>query len=148
MEQKKFWRKFVCTILLLVMPQVAVPGCAGCVHWYSAGSGASERLVVSPGREGNGILHMPGGQSGHPLSPHYSDQQQAWVEGTPLPLETGTSVHRLELIPVPDPASLPASYRFRESDTASVLATITEFFRDLSEKMNSRSWSREGRSKI
>ncbi|MDP2178895.1 penicillin acylase family protein [Methylicorpusculum sp.] len=83
----------------LDMPKVAVPGCVQCVRMGEPGYGASERLVVSPGREGNGILHMPGGQSGHPLSPHYGDQQQAWVEGTALPLESGTSVHRLELVP-------------------------------------------------
>jgi penicillin amidase len=83
----------------LDMPQDALPGCVQCVRMYAPGSGASERLVVSPGREGNGILHMPGGQSGHPLSLHYSDQQQSWVEGTVLPLEAGTSVHRLELVP-------------------------------------------------
>ncbi|MFA5921360.1 MAG: penicillin acylase family protein [Methylococcaceae bacterium] len=83
----------------LDMPQVAVSGCVKCVRTNAPGSGASERLVVSPGREGNGILHMPGGQSGHPLSPHYGDQQQSWVEGTVLPLEAGTSVHRLELVP-------------------------------------------------
>ncbi len=83
----------------LDMPQDAVSGCVQCVRMYASGSGASERLVVSPGREGNGILHMPGGQSGHPFSPHYGDQQQSWVEGTVLPLETGTSVHRLELLP-------------------------------------------------
>ncbi|NOT12945.1 MAG: penicillin acylase family protein [Methylococcaceae bacterium] len=83
----------------LDMPQVAVSGCVQCVRMDEPGYGASERMVVSPGLEGNGILHMPGGQSGQPLSPHYSDQQQAWVEGTVLPLETGTSIHRLELIP-------------------------------------------------
>ena len=33
--------------------------------------GASERLVVSPGREEHAIFEMPGGQSGHPLSPYY-----------------------------------------------------------------------------
>ena len=33
--------------------------------------GASERLAVSPGHEGDGYYHMPGGQSGHPLSPYY-----------------------------------------------------------------------------
>lgn len=83
----------------LDMPRVEVSGCAKCVRMNAPGSGASERLVVSPGREGNGILHMPGGQSGHPFSPHYSDQQQSWVEGSILPLETGTSVRRLELVP-------------------------------------------------
>ncbi len=62
-------------------------------------SGASERLVVSPGHEATAILHMPGGQSGHPLSPHYADQQPAWVEGTPLPLLPGPAVHTLTLAP-------------------------------------------------
>ncbi|NOS75460.1 MAG: penicillin acylase family protein [Methyloglobulus sp.] len=85
----------------LDMPQDALPGCVQCVRMYAPGYGASERLVVSPGLEGNGILHMPGGQSGYPFSPHYGDQQQAWVEGTALPLESGTSVHRLELVPAP-----------------------------------------------
>ncbi len=85
----------------LDMPQVALPGCVQCVRMYASGYGASERLVVSPGREGNGILHMPGGQSGYPLSPHYGDQQQAWVEGTALPLEAGETVYRLELVPAP-----------------------------------------------
>ncbi len=85
----------------LNMPKVAVSGCVQCVRMNESGYGASERLVVSPGHEGNGLLHMPGGQSGHPLSPYYGDQQQAWVEGTALPLESGTSVHRLELVPAP-----------------------------------------------
>jgi penicillin amidase len=85
----------------LNMPQVSIPGCGQCVRVAGPGFGASERLVVSPGREGNGILHMPGGQSGHPLSPFYSDQQQAWVEGAALPMETGKTAYRLELRPLP-----------------------------------------------
>jgi penicillin amidase len=86
----------------LNMPSVRVPGCGECVRVYAPGQpahGASERLVVSPGHESNGFLHMPGGQSGHPLSPHYGDQQQAWLKGEPLPFETGPAVHRLELVP-------------------------------------------------
>jgi penicillin amidase len=85
----------------LNMPRVSIPGCGQCVRVAVPGFGASERLVVSPGREGNGILHMPGGQSGHPLSPFYSDQQQAWVEGAALPMETGKIAYRLELRPLP-----------------------------------------------
>lgn len=87
----------------LDMPKDAVPGCVQCVRMDEPGYGASERLVVSPGREGNGILHMPGGQSGHPLSPHYGDQQQAWVEGIALPLKSTASVHRLVLAPATAP---------------------------------------------
>ncbi|MGI8426823.1 MAG: penicillin acylase family protein [Actinomycetota bacterium] len=48
--------------------------------------GASERMVVSPGHEGSTILHLPGGQSGHPLSPHYRDQYRDWLEARALPL--------------------------------------------------------------
>ncbi|MBT9099801.1 penicillin acylase family protein [Methylovulum psychrotolerans] len=84
----------------LDMPQVAMPGCVPCVRVSAQDHGASERLVVSPGHEGTGILHIPGGQSGHPLSPHYNDQQQAWAEGLVLPLETGVGLHRLEFVPV------------------------------------------------
>lgn len=62
-------------------------------------SGASERLVVSPGREGEGIFHMPGGQSGHPLSPYYADGHSAWTEGLPTPLVPGPAVHTLTLTP-------------------------------------------------
>ncbi|MGH8591810.1 MAG: penicillin acylase family protein [Gammaproteobacteria bacterium] len=32
------------------------------------------------------MLHLPGGQSGHPLSAHYRDQYRDWLEGRALPL--------------------------------------------------------------
>jgi penicillin G amidase len=83
----------------LDMPKQALPGCPQCVRWYAPGSGASERLVVAPGHEIEGILHMPGGQSGHPLSPHYRDQHQAWVEGKPLPLLAGPPKYQLAFLP-------------------------------------------------
>lgn len=59
----------------------------------------SERLVVSPGHEQDGIFHMPGGQSGHPLSPHYRDGHAAWVNGDPTPLLPGKTAHTLTLTP-------------------------------------------------
>lgn len=62
-------------------------------------SGASQRFVASPGHEATAILHMPGGQSGHPLSPHYRDQQEAWIGGRPLPLLPGPAMHTLTLTP-------------------------------------------------
>jgi penicillin amidase len=61
--------------------------------------GASERMVVSPGHEADGIFHMPGGQSGHPLSPHYSDGHAAWVKGEPTPFLPGATIHTLVLEP-------------------------------------------------
>ncbi|MFZ9681610.1 MAG: penicillin acylase family protein [Cephaloticoccus sp.] len=61
--------------------------------------GASERFVVSPGREDEGIFHMPGGQSGHPLSPYYRAGHEAWFKGEPTPFLPGPAVHTLTLEP-------------------------------------------------
>ena len=61
--------------------------------------GASLRMVVSPGREDEGFFHMPGGQSGHPLSPHYRDGHSAWAKGEPTPFLPGPSHKVLELVP-------------------------------------------------
>jgi penicillin amidase len=88
----------------LDMPAEPLPGCPRCVRWQVPDGGASERLVVAPGREGEGLLHLPGGQSGHPLSPHYRDQHPAWVDGAALPLLAGTAVHRLDFVPEASPS--------------------------------------------
>jgi len=61
--------------------------------------GQSERLTVSPGREEEGLYNMPGGQSGHPLSPFFLRGHAAWVAGTPRPLLSGQAQHRLRLAP-------------------------------------------------
>jgi len=61
--------------------------------------GASERFAVTPGDEANGYFHMPGGQSGHPLSPFFSAGHEAWARGEPLPFLPGPALHRLTLVP-------------------------------------------------
>lgn len=61
--------------------------------------GASERFVVSPGHEERGILHMPGGQAGHPLSPYWGAGHDAWVEGRALPFLPGRPRWTLRLVP-------------------------------------------------
>ncbi len=83
----------------LNMPREPLAGDVYTPRVVSPRSGASERFVASPGHEATAILHMPGGQSGHPLSPHYADQQRAWVTGTPLPLLPGAALHTLTLTP-------------------------------------------------
>ncbi len=60
---------------------------------------ASERMAVSPGHEETGIFHMPVGESGNPLSPHYGDGHAAWVEGRPTPFLPGPPVDVLVLAP-------------------------------------------------
>jgi penicillin amidase len=61
--------------------------------------GASERMVVSPGHEEQGLFHMPGGQSGHPLSPYYRAGHEAWATGEATPFLPGAAEHVLRLTP-------------------------------------------------
>lgn len=83
----------------LDMPAVPLPGGDDMPRAQSRTNGASERLIVSPGRENEGLFHMPGGQSGHPLSPHYRAGFDAWARGTPTPLLPGPTAHTLSLQP-------------------------------------------------
>jgi penicillin G amidase len=83
----------------LDLPPQPLPGDSGMPRVQSPGFGASERMVVSPGREASGIFHMPGGQSGHPLSPFYRAGHEAWAEGRPTPFLPGPVEHRLVLRP-------------------------------------------------
>jgi penicillin amidase len=83
----------------LDMPHVELPGdlYTPRVHWGAIA--ASERMVVSPGREAEGIMHMPTGQSGHPLSAFYANSHEAWVKGEPTPFLPGPVVYTLTLTP-------------------------------------------------
>jgi penicillin amidase len=81
------------------MPGDSLPGDVYTPRAHSPRAGPSQRMVVSPGRESEGIMHMPTGQSGHPLSPHYRDQHQAWLQGDPLPFLPGPTIARLILTP-------------------------------------------------
>lgn len=83
----------------LDMPRDALPGDADMPRVQGPRFGQSERFVVSPGREEEGLFHMPGGQSGHPLSPFYRAGHAAWVKGEPTPLLPGPTLHTLTLKP-------------------------------------------------
>jgi len=83
----------------LAAPARALPGDSFMPRVQHRRSGASERLVVSPGREAEGIFHMPGGQSGHPFSPYFLAGHEDWEEGNATPLLPGVEEHRLELAP-------------------------------------------------
>ena len=84
----------------LDMPSELLPGDADMPRVQTPDHGASERLVVSPGDEEKGLFHMPGGQSGHPLSPFYRAGHRAWVVGDATPFLPGERQHRLTLIPI------------------------------------------------
>jgi penicillin G amidase len=82
---------------LFDMPKDEVTGDAYMPNVQGPDFGASERFVVSPGFENNAILHMPSGQSGHPLSPYYGKGHKHWVEGKPMPLLPSEPKYVLEL---------------------------------------------------
>ncbi len=85
---------------LLDMPENPLSGCPYCVRVVYGLFGASERMVVSPGHLSEAILHMPTGQSGHPLSNHYRDQQPYWEYGKTLSFLSNTVATTLELRPM------------------------------------------------
>jgi penicillin G amidase len=80
----------------LCMPADQLNGDMNMPRVQSPDFGASERMVVSPGRETDGIIHMPGGQSGHPMSPFWGAGHSAWVKGEATPFLPGKTVHKLE----------------------------------------------------
>ncbi len=61
--------------------------------------GASERFSVLVGDESSSLMHMPTGQSGHPLSAFYDKGHREWVTGEPSPFLPGEAAHTLTLVP-------------------------------------------------
>lgn len=81
------------------MRREPLPGDGDTPRAEAPGSGASERFVVAPGHEEDGLFHMPTGESGHPLSPHYRAGHEPWVEGDVTTFLPGPTVFTLLLRP-------------------------------------------------
>jgi len=61
--------------------------------------GQSERMVVSPGHEQQGILVILAGQSGHPMSEFYRTDHDAWLHEKPQGFLPGPEKYQLILQP-------------------------------------------------
>ncbi|WP_020652655.1 penicillin acylase family protein [Massilia niastensis] len=85
--------------VLLAAPEDRLAGDAHMPRVAGPKFGQSERLVVSPGREEEGLFNMPGGQSGHPLSPFFLAGHAEWAEGRAVPLLPGAARHTLRFVP-------------------------------------------------
>jgi len=83
----------------LDMPADLMPGDVAMPRAQGPHFGASQRMVVSPGKEREGFFQMPGGPVDHPLSPFYGAGHEAWVRGEPRPLLPGKTAHTLRLMP-------------------------------------------------
>ena len=81
------------------MPPTPMNGDAAMPRVQSPSFGASQRIVVSPGREAEGLFQMPGGPVSHPLSPFYGAGHEQWVRGEPRPLLPGKAEYVLTLLP-------------------------------------------------
>lgn len=88
--------------LLLNADPHPLPGDNHMPRVQGRGFGASERFAVSPGHEERGYFHMPGGQSGHPLSPFYLAGHADWEQGIATPFLPGAPRHELKLVPGAD----------------------------------------------
>ncbi|MDX3773270.1 penicillin acylase family protein [Chromatiaceae bacterium AAb-1] len=83
----------------LNMPASELAGDSHMPRVQRPASGQSQRMVVAPGQEQLGILTIPAGQSGHPLSPFYRADHQYWLNEVPLPFLPGERKYQLTLVP-------------------------------------------------
>lgn len=83
----------------LDMVEVPMSGDAFMPRVQGPSFGASQRMVVSPGREAHALFQMPGGPVAHPLSPFYAAGHEQWVEGETRPLHPGKPEFVLRLTP-------------------------------------------------
>jgi penicillin amidase len=84
---------------MLNMPKDRLAGHPYAVRVATPSYGASLRMVVSPGREQHGILQIPAGQSGHPMSPNYRSSHADWLRGVPTPFLAGEPAEQIDLRP-------------------------------------------------
>lgn len=80
------------------MPEVEGFGDSFIPAVQTANFGASQRLIVNPKNQENGILTVPGGQSGHVLSQFYKNGFKDYAENKNTPLLPGEKKHSLDFI--------------------------------------------------
>ena len=85
---------------LLNFKRVKNPGCQNTVFVSWPGFGVSVRFIVEPGKEENGIISIPGGQSSYPLSPNYNDHYAKWTKGESLSFLPGQMIKEIKVKPV------------------------------------------------
>jgi penicillin G amidase len=81
------------------MAQTPMSGDAAMPRVQAPSFGASQRLVISPGREERALFQMPGGPVSHPLSPFYAQGHEQWLKGESRPLHPGQAQFVLRLTP-------------------------------------------------
>jgi penicillin amidase len=86
---------------LLDLPPTEIPGDSNMPRVQTHFLGASERMVVDLAHPARSLFELPGGESGNPASPFYTDEFPAWLEGLPEPFAPGPPRSVLLLWPEP-----------------------------------------------
>ena len=81
------------------MPADPLPGDRDMPRVLHPDFGASMRLDVIPGDEAHGILEMPAGEAGNPLTPYFGAGHEEWVHGVPTPLLPSPAKYQITLVP-------------------------------------------------
>ena len=84
---------------LLDLPADGLPGDHDMPRLQTPELGATHRLVVAPGHEQDGLFHMAGSQSGHPISPYYRSAHGDWLEAASTPFLPGPVRYQMSLLP-------------------------------------------------
>ncbi|HEU4602847.1 MAG TPA: penicillin acylase family protein, partial [Steroidobacteraceae bacterium] len=87
------------TSIWLDMPAEQVDGDSAMPRVQGPKFGASERMVISPGKESQGLFQMPSGPVDHPLSSFYGAGHDDWVNGRPGALLPQQAKYVLTLSP-------------------------------------------------
>ncbi len=95
--QHPFSKQIPILSTLLDMPVVSGFGDSYMPAVQGASFGASQRFIVQAGDEENGVLTIPGGQSGHPLSDFYRSGFAEYAAQQHTPLLPGKLLHRIEV---------------------------------------------------
>ena len=98
--QHPFSKQILLLSHLLDMPRSPGFGDSYMPAVQKTGFGASQRLFVQPGLEENAILTLPGGQSGHPLSPFYRAGFSDYVQANNTPLLPTETMHQITISPL------------------------------------------------
>ena len=83
----------------LNMEETPMEGDSYCPKVINGSHVASMRMISIPGKPELSLFQMPTGQSGHPLSPHYDDLHELWLEKSYLPMQSGSVSKTLRLLP-------------------------------------------------
>lgn len=87
---------------LFSMPTTPMGGDSLVPNVMTPRNGASMRMIIDFAEPKQSLFSQPGGQSGHPLSSHFSDLFDSWISGRGVSFELSQIKHLEKFIPKPN----------------------------------------------